>query len=456
MQSFLSLNPLGRVPQLAAQRRVHQAFRWLHLHDGLLMDWQRTLVGIPAPPFGEAQRAAWLLAQFASIGLAETTIDPEGNVIGLLPKSADRPADASSGATSESDNGDEPASASHTSAQSQCAVVLSAHIDTVFPAGTELAPQLSGTRLIAPGACDNAAGVTGLLAIAAALVDAAVALPCPVLFVGNVGEEGEGDLRGMRYLYQQSPWRDRIAAHIVLDGAGHEVAVTEALGSRRFLATITGPGGHSWTDAGAPNPIAILSHAIAALTSPSSTPNHQRQPRTTLNIGTIEGGSSVNAIPESASARFDLRSTSAEELVCLEVELHRAIEDAVLAANAARVVSTDQRKTDQRKTRQRAPAAFTIERIGDRPAGQLAATARGAALYEHLLAVDRHLGIRTEPRIASTDANIPLSLGIPAVSIGAGGDGGGIHTRQEWYDAAHRELALKRILLLLMLTAERV
>jgi acetylornithine deacetylase/succinyl-diaminopimelate desuccinylase-like protein len=451
MQSFLSLNPLGRVPQLAAQRRVHQAFRWLHLHDGLLMDWQRTLVGIPAPPFGEAQRAAWLLAQFASIGLADTAIDPEGNVIGLLPKCADIPAAPTEGA-----NGAEQASASQTSPQSQCAVVLSAHIDTVFPAGTELEPQLSGTRLVAPGACDNAAGVTGLLAIAAALVDAAVALPCPVLFVGNVGEEGEGDLRGMRYLYQQSPWRDRIAAHIVLDGAGHEVAVTEALGSRRFLATITGPGGHSWTDAGAPNPIAILSHAVAALTSPSSTPNHQRQPRTTLNIGTIEGGSSVNAIPESASARFDLRSTSAEELVCLEVELHRAIEDAVLAANAARVVSTDERKTDQRRTRRHAQAAFTIERIGDRPAGQLAATARGAALYEQLLAVDRHLGIRTEPRIASTDANIPLSLGIPAVSIGAGGDGGGIHTRQEWYDAAHRELALKRILLLLMLTAERV
>ncbi|MCU1312819.1 MAG: peptidase family [Acidobacteriaceae bacterium] len=433
MQSFLSLNPLGRVPQLAAQRRVHQAFRWLHLSDGLLMDWQRTLVGIPAPPFGETERAAWLLAQFAAIGLADTAIDPEGNVIGLLPKPAAQDEEASP-------------------AQSQCAVVLSAHIDTVFPAGTELDPQLSGTRLVAPGACDNAAGVTGLLAIAAALVDASVALPCPVLFVANVGEEGEGDLRGMRYLYHHSPWRDRIAAHIVLDGAGHEVAVTEALGSRRFLATITGPGGHSWTDAGAPNPIAILSHAIATLTAPSAT-NHQRQPRTTLNIGTIEGGSSVNAIPETASARFDLRSTSAEELVCLEVELHRAIEDAVLAANAA---AAELRGTMSGRTRSRAQASFTIERIGNRPAGQLGATPRGATLYEDLLAVDRHLGIRTEPRIASTDANIPLSLGIPAVSIGAGGDGGGIHTRQEWYDAAHRELALKRILLLLILTAERV
>jgi acetylornithine deacetylase/succinyl-diaminopimelate desuccinylase-like protein len=422
MQSFLSLNPLGQVSQLAAQRRVHHAFRWLHLHDGLLMDWQRTLVGIPAPPFGEAGRAEWLLQQFRSLGLAETAIDVEGNVLGLLPA---------------------PATADSSLSNNQRAVVLSAHIDTVFPAGTEVAPQINGTRLVAPGACDNAAGVTGLLAIAAALIDASITLPCPVLFIGNVGEEGEGDLRGMRYLYQRSPWRERVAAHIVLDGAGHEVAVTEALGSRRFLATVTGPGGHSWTDAGSPNPIAILSRAIAVLTAPEQ----PRESRTTLNIGTIEGGSSVNAIPEYANARFDLRSTSSEELVCLEVELHRAIEDAVLAANTA--------AAELRQRRPHAQAAFTIERIGDRPAGQLAAAANGPTLYDDLLAVDRHLGIRTEPRIASTDANIPLALGVAAVSIGAGGDGGGIHTRNEWYDATQRELALKRILLLLMLTAER-
>jgi acetylornithine deacetylase/succinyl-diaminopimelate desuccinylase-like protein len=422
MQSFLSLNPLGQVAQLAAQRRVHQAFRWLHLHDGLLMDWQRTLVAIPAPPFGEAGRAAWLLQQFRSIGLTQTSIDAEGNVVGLLPA---------------------PEAAEPGPNNNQRAVVLSAHIDTVFPARTEVTPQITGTRLVAPGACDNAAGVTGLLAISAAMIDASITLPCPVLFVGNVGEEGEGDLRGMRYLYQRSSWRDRIAAHIVLDGAGHEVAVTEALGSRRFLATVTGPGGHSWTDAGSPNPIAILSRAIVALAAPEQ----PREIRTTLNIGTIEGGSSVNAIPEQASARFDLRSTSSEELVCLEVELHRAIEDAVLAANAA--------AAELRKRRPNAQAAFTIERIGDRPAGRLEAVANGPTLYDDLLAVDRHLGIRTEPRIASTDANIPLSLGVAAVSIGAGGDGGGIHTRNEWYDATHRELALKRILLLLMLTAER-
>lgn len=426
MQSFLSHNPLGLVPQLAAQRRVHQAFRWLHLHDGLLLDWQRALVSIPAPPFGEQARAAWLLAQFQSLGLMSASIDAEGNVCGLLPT-------LDEGAVVE------PPVAAVTRDEART-LVISAHIDTVFPAGTPVEPTVEGARIVAPGACDNASGVTGLLAIAAALLDGAFTLSCPVLFVGNVGEEGEGDLRGMRYLYQQSPWAGRIAAHIVLDGAGHEVAVTEALGSRRFLVRVTGPGGHSWTDAGAPNPIAILSRAIASLPPPQM----PGSARTTWNVGTIEGGSSINAIPEQASARFDLRSSSAEDLLALETALRHAIEEEVAAANAS--------APSKRSRPGRLEASFTIESIGDRPAGTLPA---GATLFEDLLAVDRHLGIRTEPRLASTDANIPLALGVPAISVGAGGDGGGIHTRQEWYDATHRELALKRILLLVLLTAER-
>jgi acetylornithine deacetylase/succinyl-diaminopimelate desuccinylase-like protein len=227
---------------------------------------------------------------------------------------------------------------------------------------------------------------------------------------------------------------------VVLDGAGCEVAVTQALGSRRYLVTVQGPGGHSWTDAGTPNPIVMLSRAIAAMSEvalPSS-------PRTTLNIGTIEGGSSVNSIPERAMARFDLRSQEAEQLVRLEVALHRAVEDAVLAANE--LAETSGSKT-------RGGLHFLIERIGDRPAGRLS---EDSPLLEALRAVDRHMGIRTEQRVASTDANIPLSLGIPAVSMGAGGDGGGIHTLGEWYDATGRELALKRILLLLLLTLDHV
>lgn len=425
MPTLRAHSTLAQIGQLAAQRRVHQAFSFLHLNDGKLLDWQRELTAIPAPPFGEGPRAQWLLQQFQALGLCETSIDSEGNVLGLLPCSGQ--VDAIGKAPSH-----------------RGTLILSAHIDTVFPPGTSIEPRIEGQRLVAPGACDNAAGVTGLLAIAAALIEAQLDLPCRIVFLGNVGEEGEGDLRGMRHLYQHSTWRKSIVANIVLDGAGSEVAVTEALGSRRFLVTVSGPGGHSWTDAGVPNPIAILSDAITHLAAIEVSGEMDIAPRTTLNVGTIEGGSSVNAIPEQATARFDLRSTSSEQLIRLEVELHRAVEDAVLRANAAAA---------SRSTRQKQQAAlFTIRTIGERPAGRLP---DDSVLAQALRAVDRHLGIRTETRIASTDANIPLSLGIPALSMGAGGDGGGVHTRNEWYDPTGRELALKRILLLLLATAER-
>src|SRR6202789_497365 len=402
----------SRIGQLASLPRVHAAFQWFHLHDRRMMQWQKELVSIAAPPFGEGKRAEWVAERFRELKLEQVEIDSEGNVLGCYP--------------------------GNRSHSGRPCVLLSAHIDTVFPIHTPIAPLVEHNRLEAPGACDNGAGVAGLLAVAAALESCGVELPCDLLFAGNVGEEGDGDLRGMRYLYGASPWRERIGANVVLDGAGCEVVVTQALGSRRFLVTVQGPGGHSWTDAGTPNPIVILSRAITAMSEvalPSS-------PRTTLNIGTIEGGSSVNSIPEFATARFDLRSLEADQLVRLEVELHRAVEDAVLVANARTTGAKGQ-----------GGVQLLIERIGDRPAGRLK---DDSPLLDALHAVDRHLGIRTEQRVASTDANIPLSRGIPALSIGAGGDGGGIHTRGEWYDARGRELALKRILLLLLLASDQV
>jgi tripeptide aminopeptidase len=193
--------------------------------------------------------------------------------------------------------------------------------------------DLKGSRLSAPGACDNGAGVAAMLAMAAAMRQAGIPTDCEVAFVGNVGEEGEGDLRGMRHIYrngQEPSARERIAAHIVLDGAGHESAVTHALGSQRYLVTITGPGGHSWTDAGRPNPIVLLSRAIERF-SAVALPDI---PRTTMNVGTVEGGTAINAIPERAAARFDLRSTDPEQLIRLEVELHRAVEDAVMSCQS--------------------------------------------------------------------------------------------------------------------------
>ena len=430
MPGAITHSAFSRIGQLASLPRVHAAFQWFHLHDRRMMQWQQELVSIAAPPFGESKRAEWLADRFRELKLQQVDIDSVGNVLGCYPGNPSR-------------------------AGQRC-VMLSAHIDTVFPLHTPIAPLLEHNRLEAPGACDNGAGVAGLLATAAALESCGIELPCDLLFAGNVGEEGEGDLRGMRHLYGASPWRERIGANVVLDGAGCEVVVTQALGSRRYLVTMKGPGGHSWTDAGTPNPIVVLSRAIAAISEvalPAS-------PRTTLNIGTIEGGSSVNSIPEFATARFDLRSLEAEQLVRLEVELHRAVEDAVLLSNASGRTTRNKgagpasgRGSSGGSGSSTGPVQFLIDRIGDRPAGCLA---DNSPLLEALHAVDRHLGIRTEQRVASTDANIPLSLGIPALSIGAGGDGGGIHTRSEWYDASGRELALKRILLLLLLALDHV
>jgi acetylornithine deacetylase/succinyl-diaminopimelate desuccinylase-like protein len=411
--SFLN-SAFSLVTALAGQRPVHAAFAWLHGNPKTIMDWQAEMVAIPAPPFGEQARAEWIAERFGEIGLCDVETDESGNVFGWLPAAKLPP--ESTGPV----------------------VVVSAHLDTVFAAGTPLKPVVDGDRITAPGACDNGAGVAGMLAIARALVVAKMELAVPLIFLGNVGEEGEGDLRGVRHLYQQSALAGRIAAHIVLDGAGADSAVTQALGSRRYRVAVTGPGGHSFTDAGTPNPIAALASALAVLTQTQL----PEEPRTTLNLGTISGGTSVNSIPESAQATIDFRSTSTDELLRLEVQLHRAVEDAVEQVNAqAKVSGGDGRGL----------LAFDIEVIGDRPAAQLPAN---SPLLETLLAVDRHLNLKTELRLGSTDANIPLSLGVPALSMGAGGDGGGVHTLAEWYSARDRETGLKRVLLLTLAMVE--
>lgn len=404
----------SRVTALAARRPVHAAFAWLHANPKKIMDWQAEFVAIPAPHHGEGERAEWFSRQFTAAGLSHVEIDAIGNVLGILP-AANLPPESSGPV-----------------------IVLSAHLDTVFPIETTLHPIQEGDRLLAPGACDNGAGLAGLLAIAYALIHARIELPVPVVFVCNVGEEGEGDLRGVRHLYALSPLAGRIAAHIVLDGAGDDAAVTQALGSRRYKVAIAGPGGHSFTDAGTPNPIAALATALAALAE-IPLPG---EPRTTLNLGTIRGGTSVNSIPENAQATVDFRSTSADELLRLEVGLHRAVEDAVEHWNA---------RAKAMGNAARGSLTFDIAKIGDRPAAYLPAN---SPLLDALRAVDRHLGLRTDIRLGSTDANIPLSLGIPALSMGAGGEGGGAHTLAEWYSAKHREHGLRRVLLLLLSMAD--
>jgi acetylornithine deacetylase/succinyl-diaminopimelate desuccinylase-like protein len=406
MALFQNNSPFTRVTALATLRPVHAAFSWLHGNPKRILDWQAQLVAIPAPPFGEQARSIWMAARFAEAGLERVRIDEIGNVLGFLPA-----ANLASDSTGP-------------------IVILSAHLDTVFPAETQLNPVLNEDRLEAPGACDNGAGLAGLMAILHALVSAKVELPASLLFLCNVGEEGEGDLRGVRHIYNQTGLSGRVAAHVVLDGAGADCAVTQALGSKRYQVVISGPGGHSFTDAGTPNPIAALASALAVLVE---TPLPD-EPRTTLNFGTIHGGTSVNSIPERVQANIDCRSTSPDELLRLEVALHRAVEDAVERTNLT-----------AKKVGAKGALSFRIEKIGDRPAAYLPVD---SPILEMLRAVDRHLGLRTDLRLGSTDANIPLARGIPALSMGAGGNGGGAHTLAEWYSDKDREIGLKRVLLL--------
>jgi di/tripeptidase len=277
-----------------------------------------------------------------------------------------------------------------------------------------------------------------MLGIAALLRAVRVRHALPFVFIGNVGEEGEGDLRGMRHIFSTPRWKDSIGYSLILDGAGADTIVAEALGSRRFEVIVRGPGGHSWSDFGAPNPIVILAKAIdtfAATTVPTT-------PKTTFNIGVIRGGTSVNSIPESVSMKVDIRSTSMSEMERLEQSLRqaltRAVEDETLAA-------------EMRSPAQKRPTvSCEVVVIGNRPAGELPP---GARILEVVRAVDAQLGNTAQVQRASTDANVPLSMGREAIAIGGGGSGGGAHTLQEWFDSNGRELGLKRILLTMLTLA---
>ena len=405
-----------RLANLAADPAVHRAFNWLHLHELQLRRWQLEFLAIAAPPFHEDARAVWFCRQFRALGLRTPHIDAEGNALALA--------------------GPHPT-------PGHPAVFLTAHLDTVFPPGTPCNPTEDGPRILCPGACDNGAGLTALLALAATLQQASVDLPCPVLFVANVGEEGPGDLRGIRHLLASQPFGLTPAAVIALEGAGNALVVDRALGSRRLRVTVTGPGGHSWADTRRPNPILALSAALLAVARIPLPAN----PRTTLNVGTLHGGTSVNSVPESATAELDLRSTSTLELDRLELAVLSTLSAELDTPTLTQPGVLPRSALPNRNSPDLDQLNLTVERIGNRPVGALPPD---SPLYTSLRAVDRHLNITTEPRIGSTDANLPLAQGIPALAIGAGGTGGALHSTAEWYDPTGRELALRRILLLLL------
>lgn len=360
------------------------------------------LCRIPAPTFLERQRAEWMRSQLNELGW-QATLDRAGNVRAIARADAAGPF-----------------------------VALTAHLDTVIAPRNkdEIVVEADG-RFRGPGVADNGAGLAALLAVARALKS------CPeiedrrgdLLLVANVGEEGEGNLSGMRYLCQQSAVAGKIAAFLVLDGAQTDYITARALGSRRFEVTFTGPGGHSWSDYGTGNPVHALCRAIALF----SDVRVEASPKSSVNAGMVEGGTGINAIPALARAKVDIRSESNAKL-----------DELVEALNAA--VAQAQEQENQRATGGK--VAARMREIGARPA---AALAENAPILAHVRAVDAHLGIRSRLDCSSTDANIPMHLGYPAISIGAGGQGGGAHTLQEWFKPEGRDLGLKRVLLTLAL-----
>ena len=383
----------SRLPDNA---RVRAALDWFTPNISWVNDQQVRITEIPAPPFQEAQRAAAVKELLAETGLP-AHIDKTGNVIGELRGENEKEI-----------------------------VVISAHLDTVFPPSTDVKVHRDASHMTAPGISDNGCGLAALLALASAVQFAHLKPQRTVLFVGDVGEEGEGNLRGMRALVDA--YRGKLKAIVVLDGSGTDHVTTKALASRRLEALISGPGGHSWSDFGMPNPInALVRGSVRFINTkvPAS-------PRTTFNIGQIEGGTSVNSVPYEARLKVDIRSESEDELTRLESALRECIAAGV------------RDEMDSARDRSKGKLEWKVELLGSRPGGELA---QDSPLLAALRAADEFVGNQSRIERSSTDANIPLSLGIDAISIGAGGSGGGAHSLQEWYDSAGREAGLKRALL---------
>jgi acetylornithine deacetylase/succinyl-diaminopimelate desuccinylase-like protein len=389
------------VAEVTQLRGVRECLQWFTREKQWINEIHMEICRIPAPTFLEQQRAEWMAAQFRAFGW-KSQIDRAGNVEAFLSEKSRGPY-----------------------------IAVTAHLDTVLAprARDDLTVSPDG-KFHGPGVSDNGSGLAALLAIARAIKASPELedLHAEPILIGNVGEEGEGNLTGMRWLCK-SDLAKEIAAFLVLDGAATDHITTRGLGSRRFEVTFTGPGGHSWSDYGVGNPVHALGRAVALF----SDVKLNGGPRSSFNVGLIDGGTSINSIPSLARAKVDIRSESNERMEELVDLLSAAVERA-------------QEQENQRATGGKVSAK--IKEIGERPAAELD---EQTAVLQYVRAVDAYLGIRSRLDCSSTDANIPLSLGIPAVSIGAGGQGGGAHTLKEWYNPEGRDLGLKRIFLTLSL-----
>jgi acetylornithine deacetylase/succinyl-diaminopimelate desuccinylase-like protein len=371
-----------------------------------ITDQQIQITEIPAPPFGEAPRAEHIRQVFRVLGY-EAQLDSAGNVV------AERP-------------GSDP----------NRVILVSAHLDTVFPPGTVVTVRREGARLFAPGIGDNGAGLAALIAVARALQASEIHTRATIVLAANTGEEGEGNLRGISKLVER--YRSRLRYALVIDNASADTITTKALPSRRLEVSVTGPGGHSWSDFGMPNPIQALSRAVVHF----ATYQPPASPRTTYNIGEIHGGTSVNSVPHSASMKADIRSESDAEIEKVVAVLQDAVRRGVEEESAAAARQGGRKNV-------MLEAHFRV--LGARPGGELP---EDSCLLRTLQAVDELLGNRARLQRSSTDANLALSLGIESVAVGGGGRSGQSHSPAEWYDPAGRELGLKRIFLTVLALAE--
>ena len=367
---------------ILANPRVIKTLDDLKADDDIALAEQKRITEIPAPPYKEKIRAEYFLKRFVELGFKDAAIDSEGNVIALRKGSG----------------GGRPK------------LVVSAHLDTVFPEGTDVTVKEKDGAILAPGIGDDSRGLAALLSLIKSINANGIATVGDILFVGTVGEEELGNLRGVKALFRDHA---DIDGFISIDGLGISRVVNQATGSHRYEMIFKGPGGHSFQEFGLPSAIHAMGRAIAKI-SELQTPS---DPKTTFTVGTVNGGTSVNAIAAEARMAVDMRSDSTEELLKLEARLLDLVKQAVVEENA-------RWKSDK--------MTVEIKLIGDRPAGIVAmdspivqATARAVSV------------VTRAPRVtfagSSTDSNLAMSLGIPAVTIGGGGEGGNWHSRNEWY-----------------------
>jgi acetylornithine deacetylase/succinyl-diaminopimelate desuccinylase-like protein len=347
------------------------------------------LTEIPAPPFKEQVRAEAYAKLLREVGLTDVQIDAEGNALGLWRG---------------------------TGGDAAPLLAVAAHLDTVFPEGTDVQVKRSGTRLSAPGIGDDTRGLAFLLAAIRAMKVAGLTTRSNILFIGNVGEEGPGDLRGMRYLFQKGPWKDRIKRFITVDGSNNDLITNGALGSKRYRVTFKGPGGHSWGAFGQVSPAFAMGNAMAKLGRVVV----PKQPKVSYNVGVVSGGTSVNSIPFEVAMEVDMRSVSRDELAKIDLEFLRIVEESVAEENAARSTTFGKITAD-------------VKLIGERPSG---VTSPESPVLQQVVATMKRFDKVPAWNISSTDANIPISLGIPAFAMASQSANrtGRSHSLDEWTD----------------------